>query len=70
LLTRHRKEASLNRAGKKRAKDTAGNIQPTLFAGYDVISKCGKIISLGNMLGRQSTWYQLNYFVSNQYVPE
>jgi hypothetical protein len=41
-----------------------------LCAGYDVLSRCGQIISLGNRLGHQSTWYQLNYFVSNQDVPE
>jgi hypothetical protein len=41
-----------------------------LCAGYDILSRCGQIILLGNMLGHQSTWYQLNYFVSNQDVPE
>jgi hypothetical protein len=41
-----------------------------MCAGYDVISRCWQIISLGNRLGHQSTWYQLNYFVLNQDVPE
>jgi hypothetical protein len=41
-----------------------------LCAGYDVLSRCGQIISFGNRLGHQSTWYQLNYFVSNQDVPK
>jgi hypothetical protein len=38
--------------------------------GYDIVSRCGHIIPLGNRLGHHSTWYQLNYFMSNQDVPE
>jgi hypothetical protein len=41
-----------------------------LCAGYDVLSRCGHIILFGNRLGHQSTWYKLNYFVSNQDVPK
>jgi hypothetical protein len=41
-----------------------------MCAGYDVLSRRGHIILLGNRLGHQSTYYQLNYFVSNQDVPE
>jgi hypothetical protein len=41
-----------------------------LCAGYDVLSRCGQILLLGNRLGHQSTLYQLNYFLLNQDVPE
>jgi hypothetical protein len=54
--------------GSRRGRDSRGG--RVLCAGYDVLSRCGQIISLGNRLGHQSTWYQLNYFVSNQDVPE
>jgi hypothetical protein len=41
-----------------------------MCAGYDGLSRHGQRISLGNRLGHQSTWYELNYFVSNQDIPE
>jgi hypothetical protein len=54
--------------GSRRRRDSMGG--GVLYAGYDVLSRCGQIISLGNRLAHQSTMYQLNYFVSNQDVPE